>query len=126
MKIFIKISIIFCVTSVILGAFGAHYLKNLLSTEQLSSFQTAIRHQMFHGLSILILSLNNNKFTSKLKISLSLMSLGIIFFSFSIYLLSLQNTFNLNLSYLGPITPIGGVFLITSWILLLFNVKKND
>jgi len=126
MKIFIKISIIFCVTSVILGAFGAHYLKNLLSTEQLSSFQTAIRHQMFHGLSILILSLNNNKFTSKLKISLSLMSLGIIFFSFSIYLLSLQNTFNLNLSYLGPITPIGGVFLITSWILLLFNIKKND
>jgi len=126
MKIFIKISIIFCVTSVILGAFGAHYLKNLLSTEQLSSFQTAIRHQMFHGLSILILSLNNNKFTSKLKISLSLMSLGIISFSFSIYLLSLQNTFNLNLSYLGPITPIGGVFLITSWILLLFNIKKND
>tara|TARA_X000000368_G_C22864046_1_gene637877 strand:- start:208 stop:588 length:381 start_codon:yes stop_codon:yes gene_type:complete len=126
MKIFIKISIIFCVTSVILGAFGAHYLKNLLSTEQLSSFQTAIRYQMFHGLSILILSLNNNKFTSKLKISLSLMSLGVIFFSFSIYLLSLQNTFNLNLSYLGPITPIGGVFLITSWILLLFNIKKND
>ena len=126
MKIFIKVSIIFCVTSVILGAFGAHYLKNLLSTEQLSSFQTGIRYQMFHGLAILILSLNNNKFTSKLKISLSLMSLGIIFFSFSIYLLSLQNTFNLNLNYLGPITPLGGVFLITSWILLLFNVKKND
>ena len=126
MKIFIKISIIFCVTSVILGAFGAHSLKNLLSTEQLSSFQTGIRHQMFHGLAILILSLNNNKFTSKLKISLNLMSLGIIFFSFSIYLLSLENTFHLNLSYLGPITPIGGVFLITSWLLLLFNVKKND
>ena len=126
MKIFIKISIIFCVTSVILGAFGAHSLKNLLSTEQLSSFQTGIRYQMFHGLAILILSLNNNKFTSKLKISLSLMSLGIIFFSFSIYLLSLQNTFNLNLNYLGPITPLGGLFLITSWILLLFNVKKND
>ena len=126
MKIFIKISIIFCVTSVILGAFGAHYLKNLLSTDQLSSFQTGIRYQMFHGLAILILSLNHDKFTSKLKISLNLMSLGIIFFSFSIYLLSLQNTFNLNLNYLGPITPLGGVFLITSWILLLFNVKKND
>ena len=126
MKIFIKISIIFCVTSVILGAFGAHYLKNLLSTYQLSSFQTGIRYQMFHGLTILILSLNHDKFTSKLKISLNLMSLGIIFFSFSIYLLSLQNTFNLNLNSLGPITPLGGVFLITSWILLLFNVKKND
>jgi len=126
MKIFIKISIIFCVTSVILGAFGAHYLKNLLSTDQLSSFQTGIRYQMFHGLAILILSLNHDKFTSKLKISLNLMSLGIIFFSFSIYLLSLQNTFNLNLNSLGPITPLGGVFLITSWILLLFNVKKND
>jgi uncharacterized membrane protein YgdD (TMEM256/DUF423 family) len=126
MKIFIKISIIFCVTSVILGAFGAHYLKNLLSTDQLSSFQTGIRYQMFHGLAILILSLNHDKFTSKLKISLNLMSLGIIFFSFSIYLLSLQNTFNLNLNSLGPITPLGGVFLITSWVLLLFNVKKND
>ncbi|MBT6808328.1 MAG: DUF423 domain-containing protein [Flavobacteriales bacterium] len=126
MKIFIKISIIFCVTSVILGAFGAHSLKNLLSIEQLSSFQTGIRYQMFHGLAILILSLNHDKFTSKLKISLNLMSLGIIFFSFSIYLLSLQNTFNLNLNSLGPITPLGGVFLITSWVLLLFNVKKND
>ena len=126
MSKFIKVSILFCVVSVILGAFGAHLLKDLLSETELSSFKTGIRYQMFHGLSILILSLNSNKFTSKLKTSLLLMSIGTVLFSFSIYLLSIDTLLSFSMKFLGPITPIGGTILITSWIYLLLNVKNND
>ena len=122
---FIKVAILFCTTSVVLGAFGAHLLKDLLTEHQLSSFQTGIRYQMFHGLSILILALNENYFTKKLNRVLQLMSVGIILFSLSIYLLNLQELLELPLSFLGPVTPLGGLFLIASWMLLFFNVKKN-
>jgi len=126
MSKFIKVSILFCVVSVILGAFGAHLLKDLLSETELSSFKTGIRYQMFHGLAILILSLNSNKFTNKLKTSLLLMSIGTVLFSFSIYFLSIDDLLSFSMKFLGPITPIGGTILITSWIYLLLNVKNND
>ena len=122
---FIKVAILFCTTSVVLGAFGAHLLKDLLTEHQLSSLQTGIRYQMFHGLSILILAFNENYFTEKLNRVLQLMSVGIILFSLSIYLLNLQELLELPLSFLGPVTPLGGLFLIASWTLLFFNVKKN-
>ena len=126
MSKFIKVSILFCLVSVILGAFGAHLLKDLLSETELSSFKTGIRYQMFHGLAILILSLNSNKFTSKLKTSLLLMSIGTVLFSFSIYFLSIDDLLSFSMKFLGPITPIGGTILIASWIYLLLNVKNND
>jgi len=123
---YFKIGVIFAFLSVILGAFGAHLLKDLLSVTELSSFKTGVRYQMFHALGIIILSLNQDKFTDKLNRVLQIMSFGVIFFSFSIYLLSLQNILNISLSFLGVITPLGGLFLITSWMLLFFIVKKND
>ena len=123
---FIKVSLFFCVTSVVLGAFGAHLLKDLLTENQIVSFQTGIRYQMFHGLSILILSLNKDYFTDKLNIDLQLMSVGVILFSLSIYLLNLQDLLGVSLSFLGPITPLGGLFLIGFWSILLFSVKKNS
>ena len=123
---YFKVGVIFALTSVILGAFGAHLLKDLLSADELSSFKTGVRYQMFHALGIIILSLNTNKFTDKLNRVLQIMSFGVILFSFSIYFLSLQNILNIKLSFLGVITPIGGLFLISSWMLLFFIVKKND
>ena len=123
---YFKVGVIFAFTSVILGAFGAHLLKDLLSVDELSSFKTGVRYQMFHALGIIILSLNQDKFTDKLNRVLQIMSFGVILFSFSIYLLSLQNILNIKLSFLGVITPIGGLFLISSWMLLFFIVKKND
>ena len=123
---YFKVGVIFALTSVIFGAFGAHLLKDLLSVDELSSFKTGVRYQMFHALGIIILSLNQDKFTDKLNRVLQIMSFGVILFSFSIYLLSLQNILNIKLSFLGVITPIGGLFLISSWMLLFFIVKKND
>ncbi len=123
---YFKVGVIFAFTSVIFGAFGAHLLKDLLSVDELSSFKTGIRYQMFHALGIIILSLNQDNFTDKLNRVLQIMSFGVVLFSFSIYLLSLQNILNIKLSFLGVITPIGGLFLISSWMLLFFIVKKND
>lgn len=120
----IKIAILFCLSAVILGAFGAHALKEVLSESQLSSFQTGVRYQFFHGLTILILSFNMNYFTKKLSSIIKIMSVGIILFSFSIYLLNIQYLIGFSMSYLGPITPIGGLLLITSWIGLFFSIKK--
>ena len=120
----IKIAILFCLSAVILGAFGAHALKEMLSESQLSSFQTGVRYQFFHGLTILILSFNMNYFTHRLSSIIKIMSAGIILFSFSIYLLNIQDLIGFSMSYLGPITPIGGLLLITSWIGLFFSIKK--
>ena len=120
----IKIAILFCLSAVILGAFGAHALKEVLSESQLSSFQTGVRYQFFHGLAILILSFNMNYFTKRLSSIIKIMSVGIILFSFSIYLLNIQDLIGFSISYLGPITPIGGLLLITSWTGLFFSIKK--
>lgn len=120
----IKMAILFCLSAVILGAFGAHALKEVLSESQLSSFQTGIKYQFFHGLAILILSFNMNYFTKRLSSIIKIMSAGIILFSFSIYLLNIQDLIGFSMSYLGLITPIGGLLLITSWIGLFFSIKK--
>ena len=120
----IKIAILFCLSAVILGAFGAHAFRDVLSESQISSFQTGVRYQFFHGLAILIISLNMNYFTDRLSSIIKIMSAGIILFSFSIYLLNIQDLIGFSMSYLGPITPIGGLLLITSWTMLFFSIKK--
>ena len=121
----IKMAILFCLSAVILGAFGAHALKEVLSESQLNSFRTGIRYQFFHGLAILILSLNSKQFTDRLSSIIKIMSAGIILFSFSIYLLNIQDLVGFSMSYLGPITPIGGLLLITSWTGLFFSIKNK-
>jgi len=122
---FIKVAIFFAVTAVALGALGAHALKEILTETQLYSFETGVRYQFFHALAILFLALNTEKFNHQLKRSLYLMTAGICCFSFSIYLLSLQHTLGISLSFLGPITPIGGLLLISAWIMLFFSIKKQ-
>ncbi len=122
---FINIAISLAVTAVGLGALGAHALKDILSNTELHSFETGIRYQLFHAITLLILALNPERFNHHLKKSLILMNTGICLFSFSIYMLSIQNLIGVSLSFLGPITPIGGLLLIASWILLFFSIKKQ-
>jgi len=125
MRKFTHISILFCLTAIILGAFGAHLLKDVLNEVQVTSFETGVRYQMFHGLAILMISLNKEYFTNKLSKVLQIMCIGVFLFSASIYLLNIQSLLGLKLSILGPVTPLGGMFLIVSWGMLFFIVKKN-
>ena len=122
---FIKIAISFAVTAVALGALGAHALKEVLTKSQLHSFETGVRYQLFHALALLVLALNAEKFNHHLKKSLTLMTAGICLFSFSIYLLSIQEAAGISLSFLGPITPIWGLLLISAWLVLFFSIKKQ-
>jgi uncharacterized membrane protein YgdD (TMEM256/DUF423 family) len=120
----LKTAIFFAITAVALGALGAHALKEVLSSSQLSSFETGVRYQMYHAIVMLILAINANKFNHHLSKVLNLMVAGIFCFSFSIYLLSLQGVLGVSLSFLGPITPIGGLVLISAWATLFFSIKK--
>ncbi|SFN93168.1 Uncharacterized membrane protein YgdD, TMEM256/DUF423 family [Chryseobacterium oleae] len=111
--------------SVILGAFGAHALKKILSVERLESFETGVRYQMYAAFFLLIVGYILKFDTSSQKWISILMMAGTILFSFSIYFLSLQDYLGANLKFLGPITPLGGLFMILSWGMLIWYFAKT-
>ncbi|MEQ8909218.1 MAG: DUF423 domain-containing protein [Vicingaceae bacterium] len=108
--------------AVILGALGAHALENQLTVDQLDSFKTGVRYQMYHAILLLVLS-HQKRFTNKS--ILSLIVSGTLLFSFSIYLLSCRAILPVgDVSFLGPITPIGGTLLIIAWAVLIVKAFK--
>jgi uncharacterized membrane protein YgdD (TMEM256/DUF423 family) len=112
--------------AIILGAFGAHALKNYLSPEQLISFETGVKYQIYHALFLLFLGLSGVLLMDKTKKRLYwLVVLGVILFSGSIYLLTTKNVTGIDFKFLGPITPIGGMLLITAWGILLVKVLNK-
>lgn len=108
------------VISIILGAFGAHALKEVLNANQLVSFETGVRYQMYHALFLLAVGMLPFITKKQRKSILVTTLLGVLLFSGSIYLLSTQIISGINFKFLGPITPIGGLFLIISWCQLGF------
>jgi len=96
-----------------LGAFGAHALENTLSAERLETWNTAVTYQMWHVLAIIGLVVISKVFNLELKWSINLMITGILIFSGSLYTLCLTD-----ISWLGAITPIGGVCFIIGWLLI--------
>ena len=115
--------------AIILGALGAHALEAVLTENQLTAFETGVRYQVWHCLAIIAIQLfpeNVLKPSIKNKVS-TLMLLGILFFSFSIYLLSVKDVIGLGSagSILGPITPMGGLLFITAWVLLTVSIIKR-
>lgn len=111
--------------AVIFGAFGAHLLKKTFTSDQLNSFETGVKYQMYHALLILMLSFNLNLETS-LEISIIYcLVIGTILFSFSIYGLCITASKGKKMKILGPITPLGGLFLVIGWGLLFYSFIKN-
>lgn len=108
---------IFGMLAIILGAFGAHALQKILSEEQLKSFETGVKYQMYHAIVLLTLGYN----TTVSSITYWCFTLGVLLFSFSIYGLVLSSAKGKKLKFLGPITPIGGLLLLTGWLLLFLN-----
>ncbi|PCJ23293.1 MAG: hypothetical protein COA97_12000 [Flavobacteriales bacterium] len=114
------------VIAVLLGAFGAHALKEVLTSEHLASFQTGVSYQMIHAIVLLFLFLLMNKFESKyFKIAATLIFWGIILFSGSIYVLTLKNIIGIELlKFAGPITPVGGLLIISGWGCIVWGGLK--
>lgn len=110
--------------AVILGAFGAHGLKQFLSAESLVSFETGVRYQFYHAFLSMLIA-NTSIFSSKTKnIVFWLLLLGVVLFSGSIYLLTTSTLTGVSFKSFAFLTPIGGVFLISAWFVLLFNLLK--
>lgn len=117
---------IFGALAVMFGAFGAHGLKEQLTIESLDSFKTGVHYQMIHALFLCFVS-TTNLLTPKAKKTIWLFTLiGVLLFSGSIYLLTTKTVHQIDFSSIGFITPIGGLFLITSWILLAIYAFKID
>ena len=107
---------------VVLGAFGAHALKATLSPQLLTTFETGVRYQMYHGLGLLALALAiGRRPDRRLATAALLLIVGTVVFSGSLYLLVLTG-----LRWFGAITPLGGVFLIAGWGLVAWRMLAGD
>ena len=118
-NVFLIAAALFGIISVTAGALGAHWLKDQLSLDKWESFNTAVRYQMYHALSLLFIAFNLN--TRWEKAAGCAMLIGVVLFSGSIYLLSTADIWKLNLKCLGPITPLGGLFMLAGWGILLIG-----
>jgi len=112
-------------TAIILGAFGAHALKKVLNLDQLNTFETGVKYQMYHALFLLFVGLSQSIAEKTKKIIFYFIVVGVLFFSGSIYLLATNNLTGFDFRKIGFITPIGGLLLIVGWIWLFIDFYKK-
>jgi uncharacterized membrane protein YgdD (TMEM256/DUF423 family) len=129
-RFYLLVSAISCLLSVILGAFGAHGLKKVLSTDMLATYQTAVQYQFLHSLALLALAISMLTLVTKpevinrLKWSANLMIVGVLLFSGSLYTMTFMSVLGGFSAWLGLITPIGGLTLIIAWAFLAAAALK--
>jgi len=112
--------------AVILGAFGAHGLKNIIMPNQLEIWQKGVEYQFYHTFAILYLSTFARYKNKLIGLSFLFFILGIVFFSGSLYLLALKDAYHFSFAaILGPITPIGGLCFILGWSFLFLAALKD-
>ncbi len=121
-KTFLLIATALGALSVIAGAFGAHALKDTLSASgHLDTFETAVRYQFFHALALLATGMLIKEYPAALMIwSGYAFIIGILLFSGSLYMICFAN-----IGAFGWVTPLGGLSLITGWILLFAGILKS-
>ncbi|WP_428235588.1 DUF423 domain-containing protein [Gracilimonas sp.] len=119
-KIILAVAAFLLAIAVAAGAFGAHALKNTLSAERIETWQTAVQYHAWHALGLMLIALIGAQFQMVVTWPASLILSGILIFSGSLYILCLSGA-----SWLGAITPIGGVAFIAGWILLGVQVLRN-
>ena len=113
---------------VVLGAFGAHGLKDLVLPETVEAFKTGVQYQMYHVFALLFIGIVWSKFSSKsLQWAANCFLVGILLFSGSLYVITiLKATDAEGLGKLGIVTPIGGLFFIVGWLLLFVSLLKKS
>ena len=121
MKGYIIIASLFAALAILFGAFGSHALKERLSAQSLEVYDIATRYLMFHALGIFLIALLGFQLPKELlEAPVTIMIVGTSIFSGSLYLIAM-----LDLKKLGMVTPIGGLLLIVSWLLLAYNTYKT-
>ena len=116
----------FGMLAVVLGAFGAHSLKAVLTPPHLETWHTAVQYHFYHVFALLFLSTFARFKNPLILASYYLFTLGIVFFSGSLYLLSCRDVLGYSwMHILGPITPLGGFLFIAGWITLALAAYRN-
>lgn len=107
---------LFGAIAVILGAFGAHGLKNTINAGELEIWAKGVEYQFYHVFALLFLSKWKIENGRLIKFAYYFFTLGILLFSGSLYLLATRNVLNISaVDYIGPVTPLGGLLLIMGW-----------
>tara|TARA_B110000116_G_scaffold164939_1_gene142604 strand:+ start:138 stop:458 length:321 start_codon:yes stop_codon:yes gene_type:complete len=104
--------------SVIIGAFGAHSLENMIG-DKMETFKTGVQYHMFHGLALILTGILSKIFEIDISSVGYLFTIGIILFSGSLYLISIYKY-----SFLGMIAPVGGLSFIIGWIVLFYKLSN--
>ena len=123
-KTYVVTGAIFICLGIILGAFGAHCLKGILDSTELNALETGIRYQMYHGIALIIFGVSANQIELKKTYFYGLF-FGITLFSGSLYGLTLDTLMNKDFTFLGPLTPIGGVILILTWLFFILKTSLS-
>ena len=108
---------------IILGAFGAHALKNKLSIDAMGSFETAIRYQMYHVIVLLFVNMFSGFSPKQKKVLSILFFLGILLFSGSIYLIYLLGVSTKSIWF---VTPLGGLLFVSGWFYMMISFLKRN
>ena len=117
---------LFGALAVILGAFGAHALKEILPADKLQVYQTGVQYQFYHSFALLISGILFASFPNKaMKLAATLFIVGIILFSGSLYAMCALSISGKSLGPAGAITPVGGLFFIMGWISMFFGILKR-
>ena len=127
MKNLLRLTAVLGALAVVLGAFGAHGLKSLVGPAELDTFATGVRYHFYHTLAIgLVAAVFRTGGISRPQLNWAARcwTIGVLLFSGSLYLLSLRSQLPFSVSWLGPVTPIGGTFFIAGWVLLFLATAK--
>ena len=119
-RTFFVIGLVSGLLSVALGAFAAHGLKSQLSAEMLSAFETGVRYQMYHSLALFVVGYALGIYARRqFAIAGWLFVGGILLFSGSLYALAMTET-----TWLGAVTPLGGLAFLSGWLVLGYGFWK--
>jgi uncharacterized membrane protein YgdD (TMEM256/DUF423 family) len=128
LKKYTAIAAFFGATGVILGAFGAHGLQQLTTDEKiLHAFHTGVEYQLYHAIALLAVALLSDRLSGTyLRWAANCFTTGIILFSGSLYVIAWLNIEQAgSVRWIGPVTPVGGVFLIAGWVLLFVGAIRK-
>ena len=121
-KTILATGLVLGVLAIILGAFGAHGLKKVLTADELGTFETGVRYQMYQALFLLFLSMVPKVADDTKKWVCYAIVIGVALFSLSICFLATNKLTAFDFRKIGWITPVGGLFMIAGWVYLIISV----
>jgi len=125
-KTYLIIAALLGAMSVVFGAFAAHGLKKWVDQSSVSVFETGVRYQFYHVFALALVAILYKEYKNKwIEWAGILFIIGILLFSGSLYLLTYKAIIAKDgMNWVGPVTPLGGLFLIAGWIWLAIGIRK--